>query len=58
MSYQLAMNLWPAWILAGLLAFIYRREAVVSLLELSWWHRILGGIAATVYFGVHLGLLK
>ena len=51
-------TLWPMWAIAAVFAFAFRQEAAVTVAGVSWWHRILGGIVAVVFFGMHLGLLK
>ena len=51
-------TLWPMWAIAAVFAFAFRQEAAVTVARVSWWHRILGGIVAVVFFGMHLGLLK
>ena len=55
--YGLSTELWAFWVVGLVLAIAFSGiEATLS--RLPWWHRILGGIAAVSYFGVHLGLLK
>ena len=52
------MTLWPLWVLAGIFALAFREEVAVTVAGVSWWHRIVGGIVAVAFFGMHLGLLK
>jgi hypothetical protein len=47
-------TLWPLWAIAGLLAIACRRETIIILSGLPWWHRILGTAAAVAFYGAHL----
>jgi hypothetical protein len=47
-------TLWPMWAIAAVFAFAFRQEIAVTVAGVSWWHRILGGIAAVAFFAAHL----